>query len=179
MFSYHPILVLAILAVVLVGFNSLSASWTPPTAPPPDDNVPAPINIGTTYQVKAGAIGAISMRAGVYCSVTGSHCLDLENFYCGPNQAIAGITPSGSLICVNVVSSVPPPTNSYSWYLGPQDQFSGSCGSPRDCGSYCTATGVVQCRNSEGAVVSDSNCTEPKPTNSRITNFGSICSSGR
>ena len=32
-------------------------AWTAPTAPPPGGNVPAPINVGTTEQTKAGALG--------------------------------------------------------------------------------------------------------------------------
>lgn len=34
--------------------SALAADWTPPTANPPSNNTPAPINVGTASQVKAG-----------------------------------------------------------------------------------------------------------------------------
>ena len=36
-------------------------AWTAPTVAPPDGNVPAPINIGTTTQTKAGALGVVGV----------------------------------------------------------------------------------------------------------------------
>jgi hypothetical protein len=41
-----------------VGYYVIMAAWTEPGAPPPGANVPAPINVGTTTQSKAGIIGA-------------------------------------------------------------------------------------------------------------------------
>jgi len=44
-------------------------AWTAPTAAPPGDNVPAPINVGTTTQTKAGALGV----GGVFTANTAVH----------------------------------------------------------------------------------------------------------
>ncbi|MEK7509377.1 MAG: hypothetical protein AAB605_01540, partial [Patescibacteria group bacterium] len=41
---------------VLVGIAFVQA-WTGPTAPPPTPNVSAPINVGTTDQVKNAGLG--------------------------------------------------------------------------------------------------------------------------
>ena len=49
----------AALGIPLLAFLSftLVAAWTGPTQAPPDGNVPAPINVGTTGQVKNGGLG--------------------------------------------------------------------------------------------------------------------------
>ena len=47
------------LALALVFFFGLSyayASWTAPTATPPNGNTPTPINVGSTAQTKAGPL---------------------------------------------------------------------------------------------------------------------------
>ncbi len=68
------------LMLLLVGFHSLSASWTAPTAVPPDSNTLAPLNVGTTTQVKAGNLTAAilgattEMRSNRYCDALGGNC---------------------------------------------------------------------------------------------------------
>ena len=49
----------AALGIPLLAFLSftLVAAWTGPTQAPPDGNVAAPINVGTTGQVKNGGLG--------------------------------------------------------------------------------------------------------------------------
>ncbi len=71
---------LAVSAVLLVGFHSLSASWTPPTATPPGDNVPPVVNTGSTTQNKAGNFMANIVAAATstwsprYCDELGNNC---------------------------------------------------------------------------------------------------------
>jgi hypothetical protein len=77
--AFSPLL-LAIVAVSLVGFHSLSASWTPPTATPPGNNVAAAVNIGSTTQVKVGNFMANIVAAATstwsprYCDELGNNC---------------------------------------------------------------------------------------------------------
>ena len=47
---------LIVILTVLLGVGLVEA-WTGPTATPPGNNVPAPINIGTADQIKNGNIG--------------------------------------------------------------------------------------------------------------------------
>ena len=51
-------------------------AWTAPTAAPPDGNVPAPINVGTTTQTKAGALGVggvFTANSAVHLAVGGGN----------------------------------------------------------------------------------------------------------
>ncbi|MBI4837050.1 MAG: hypothetical protein HY813_01425, partial [Candidatus Portnoybacteria bacterium] len=48
---------LSVFAAIILVVGFAYAVWTEPTANPPNDNVEAPINIGTTTQYKSGALG--------------------------------------------------------------------------------------------------------------------------
>jgi len=48
--------VVALLIGCVLTVNYLQAAWSPPLADPPNDNVDAPINIGTNDQVKNGGL---------------------------------------------------------------------------------------------------------------------------
>ena len=82
---YQSSYFVAILAILLVGFNSLSASWFAATSTPPTSNVPAPINIGTTTQNKAGnfmaniVAAATSTWSPEYCDELGNNCWNPED----------------------------------------------------------------------------------------------------
>jgi len=59
----------------------VSASWTPPTAEPPNQNVPAPVTALPTLQTKAGPLLApivtatSQMRSNRYCDANGQNCI--------------------------------------------------------------------------------------------------------
>jgi len=56
--------------VISVGTQIAIASWQEPTGNPVDNNVPAPINVGDSSQVKSGQFGvANSVRDGISISV--------------------------------------------------------------------------------------------------------------
>lgn len=57
--------VLPVLTLVLSFGVSYALAWTGPTASPPNNNTPAPINVGATTQTKSGDI----------CTSTGGKCL--------------------------------------------------------------------------------------------------------
>lgn len=44
--------------ILTLAFGYFIFAWSEPTSPPPDGNVSAPINVGTTPQAKAGRISA-------------------------------------------------------------------------------------------------------------------------
>ena len=46
---------LTLASILIIGVN-LVLAWTDPTANPPSDNVPAPINVGSTTQTKSGTL---------------------------------------------------------------------------------------------------------------------------
>jgi len=58
--SKHLIKKVAIISGLMLGgfaIAALAASWTPPTAQPPENNVDAPINVGSSPQGKVGRLG--------------------------------------------------------------------------------------------------------------------------
>jgi hypothetical protein len=65
---------------LLLGYQYIGAQWTNPPASPPSGNVEAPINIGSTAQVKSGNMGANivsaidQMWSDEYCDATGNEC---------------------------------------------------------------------------------------------------------
>ncbi len=115
----HTLLLLIVCTTVLVGFHSLSAGWTPPTATPPGNNVSVPINVGTSSQEKDGSLGvgglgvfgsayvqgastsdtydnAVTLEvegkvgADLYCDETGVHCISIQDML-GTPSATSGL----------------------------------------------------------------------------------------
>ncbi len=76
----HTLLLLIVCTTVLVGFHSLSASWTPPPSPPTDNNPLPPINVSTSTQEKKGNFMANVLAAATstwsprYCDALGNNC---------------------------------------------------------------------------------------------------------
>lgn len=60
--SFFQGVVLAIVILLAMSVNYIHAQWNPPTQSPPNGNVAAPINVGTTQQLKDGnlSVGSIS-----------------------------------------------------------------------------------------------------------------------
>lgn len=83
-------------------------AWTDPTAAPPEDNVPAPVNIGSTTQYKTGGLGvgaftASAIRAGSPTGITtngilsqGDICTNAGGGKCLSNLSSGGIGGSGT-----------------------------------------------------------------------------------
>ncbi len=60
----HQCIKLAPLALIVIGllsYNFMSAQWTGPTGAAPSNNVPMPLNVGTTSQTKDGVLTADSL----------------------------------------------------------------------------------------------------------------------
>ncbi|MCX6760600.1 MAG: hypothetical protein NTZ84_00630 [Candidatus Nealsonbacteria bacterium] len=56
--NFPKILVLSLGVLAMIfSLNYLILAWTEPSAPAPSNNVPAPINVGTGIQIKAGPLG--------------------------------------------------------------------------------------------------------------------------
>ena len=68
-------LVIITLGLLTYNFMSAQSSWSGPTATAPDNNTDAPVNVGGDYQIKAGNLGVVSMRAGEYCDALGLNCI--------------------------------------------------------------------------------------------------------
>lgn len=81
---------LFILGAVLLYGASLVSAWTGPTAAPPGGNVPAPINVGSVSQVKAGGLWAASFGADGGATF-------------GGNVGIGTVTPGKKLDVVGAV----------------------------------------------------------------------------
>ena len=81
-------------------------NWTGPTAPPPQNNVAAPINVSSVYQVKPGDLGSFRMRSNAYCDLNGENCITVGdnafNASCPTGQAITSINSDGQVTCSSV-----------------------------------------------------------------------------
>lgn len=59
------LMIIALSVSITLGLSlaaqSLMAAWTSPTEAPPGGNVDAPLNVGTSYQVKQGGIGIVGI----------------------------------------------------------------------------------------------------------------------
>ncbi len=90
-------------------FVATAATWTPPTATPPGANVPAPINVSTSHQFKAGGLGIGRTSApawfgpttgGSIFDVNGTTSTDgLANF--GASQLVKHVT-IGNAPCIGI-----------------------------------------------------------------------------
>jgi hypothetical protein len=200
--------VLAVVVCFLVGYNFMSAQWTPASGTPPAGNTPAPINVGGTTQAKSGNFMANILAAATstwsprYCDELGNNCWDPGTGAPGGNSSttitVGGqcFEPAWAVTCnwnwsgdgndnstyirpmngtpQNVCASVNRSyqyhtivlaecsTPVYGWVVG-----AWACNAPM-AWSCSTTNGrivrTVECRDQFGSIVSDSNCTAPKPS---------------
>ena len=92
------VVALGIPLLALLSFTLVTA-WTGPTAPPPGNNVAAPINVGTTDQVKNGGLGVNSLAVfgnSLFGGSTGS--IAYLNFGTTVGELGYGIRDNGGLL---------------------------------------------------------------------------------
>lgn len=80
--------------VLTVAFASVAFAWTGPTASPPNNNTPAPINVGATTQTKSGDI-CTDAGGGKCLSTVGGGVLSCA-------LASGGNWAYGGLVCCKV-----------------------------------------------------------------------------
>ncbi len=100
--SYRTLLPLALVAVLLAGYNFIGAqSWTAAPGTPPANNAPAPINVGATTQAKSGNFMANILAAATstwspeYCDELGTNCWDPSTGAPGGGNSSTTITVGG------------------------------------------------------------------------------------
>jgi len=70
----QPIKIIILALILVVGISYLHAAWVGPTATPPNENTPAPVNVGSIFQEKSGDLWARTMGTDRgYC--IGSDCI--------------------------------------------------------------------------------------------------------
>ncbi len=72
----ESIKITAIALVLTLGATYAYAAWTGPTSAPPNGNTPAPVNVGTTNQIKNGGLGVNSLAVYGDSVVTGNSSVD-------------------------------------------------------------------------------------------------------
>lgn len=87
--TYRVILTTALAVCALFAYSFSGAAWTNPPNTPPNNNVPAPINVGDHAQVKTGNFGANILAtapteegavwSNEYCDANGENCIKQEN----------------------------------------------------------------------------------------------------
>lgn len=80
--SFAQVIILSISLLILLSYQYIGAAWTNPPSGPTSNNTDAPINVGTTNQIKLGDITAVHQKAGSqmwspeYCDESGANCID-------------------------------------------------------------------------------------------------------
>lgn len=101
--SFHSLITLTVVAGLLVSYNFIQAQWSAPTATAPNNNTPAPINVGSTTQAKSGNFMANTLAAATstwsprYCNASGSNC----SFSIGGSGRDVSITSGSPTIFLN------------------------------------------------------------------------------
>jgi hypothetical protein len=75
----HPlktIIPLSIVCAVLIGYQYLGATWTEPVGTPPNNNVDAPVNVGSALQVKDGPLSVDGLAVFGDMEVSGTTTAD-------------------------------------------------------------------------------------------------------
>jgi hypothetical protein len=99
--------VLLIVSVLFFPLFLLASTWTLPVSAPPDGNIPAPINIGSSSQEKAGPLWAYGLFStgggyfrnsigidltGIYDDPSGAEGRDFMSFYTNANRESSGVS---------------------------------------------------------------------------------------
>ena len=87
--QFSSIVLLAVIAALLLGYQYMGAAWSEPTTTAPGGNVDAPLNVGTTDQVKNAALGVDALAVFGDVSITGTSNLAQVNAtqYCDETGA--------------------------------------------------------------------------------------------
>lgn len=114
--SYRTLLSIFITVFILLGYQFIGATWNAPSAVPPGNNAPAPLNVSTTTQLKTGNLSAnifaalTEVRSDRYCDALGVNCFNptsvesagaISITYGGSFTEAGVCTCSGGLWCGN------------------------------------------------------------------------------
>lgn len=83
----YQIISLVVVCTLLVGYQYTGATWNNPTDVPPNGNVSAPVNTGSTAQVKNGALSVDALAVFGDTLVTGTSTMNRVHAtaYCDEN----------------------------------------------------------------------------------------------
>jgi hypothetical protein len=149
---YKKIFLLLIFFIIVffgvsVCFGSLLAAWTAPTTEPPEGNIAAPINVGTTGQAKQG--GLILNTAG---SANGL-IVQYGNVGIGTTDPQVKLEVNGNIIAANPIASN---------HLATKEYVDNAVAAAGVVGALCTLDGLAQTTdwgvNAYGCIGSDKRC---------------------
>jgi hypothetical protein len=90
--------ILSIIFTLALSVNYLFAAWTGPTAPPPGNNTPTPVNVGTVNQVKDGSLGLNGLSvfgSGYFQNRVGINVPIVKEIIDGKETSVAKISTDG------------------------------------------------------------------------------------
>jgi len=131
------------ISVCIFSSAGLALAWTDPAVAPPGGNVPAPINVSATKQIKAGALGLMSADPttlyGLSVKNGTTACIKATNTVTAGdveiNNATSGIIVKNTRASFSGVRAEIGGANSYSGYFSNSDLASGT-------GVYVTSSNV-------------------------------------
>ncbi len=134
----ESIKVATIALAITLGVTYAFASWTGPVATPPNNNVEAPINVGTVDQIKSGGLGVDTLAVYGNVGVSGYIQVGTTTSSCssGVEGALKYVSGTGMQYC-----------NGSSWSTlggtGGDGSYTGSLTTGSNTGADCTNAGGV------------------------------------
>jgi hypothetical protein len=145
--------ILSIIFTLALSVNFIFAAWIGPTAPPPDNNTPLPLNVGPTDQIKNGGLGLNKLSVfgpGYFQNNLGVGITNPEQKL----EVVGGVKVGEATVCTD--GTIRYSDNDFqgckagSWVSlteGGSGGGSGTILSGSLCGAYFTGCGGVPSRN--------------------------------